>query len=101
MLLEEFIVEIKNSKKDTFDRAFIRVYLNTFTKMSKWTFIIRLLISDDKGILTKEYFLKKLMTLKRLMDEKIGFQILDPEKRITYFLKYPKDKDKYMRGLVR
>ncbi len=101
VLLEEFIIEIKNYKNLTFHREFIYTYLNLFTEMSKWTYIIRLLISGKKGILTKQYFLSKLMTLKRLMDNKMGYRILDPEKRQIYFLKYPKDKNKYIRGLIR
>ena len=101
MLLEEFIVDIKNSKRDSFKKEFIYTYLNIFTKREIWAYIIRLLISDNQGFLTKEYFLEKLMTLKRLMDRNIGYQILDLEKRQIYFLKYPEDKFDYMRGLIK
>lgn len=95
--LAEFIAEIESCEKDMIDRSIVRVFLNMEAKKSKWAYIVKLLL-NAKGILTKQYLVKKLKTLKKLMKDDMGFQILDIEGKIVYFMKYPNDKIRFLRG---
>lgn len=99
MNLDEFIVDLKNLEYDEIDRGTVRIVLNMEAKAEKWSFIVKLLISGKTGLLTLEYFIKKLMTLRGLMKEKIGYQILDSQKKLVYFKEYPYDKIEYLRGI--
>ena len=100
MNLDEFIVDLKNLNYNEIDRGTVRIVLNMEAKEEKWAFIVRLLISGRTGYLAKEYFITKLMTLRRLMKESIGYQILDAQKKLVYFKEYPSDKDEYLRGIL-
>ncbi|UPO70965.1 hypothetical protein QKV40_gp11 [Varidnaviria sp.] len=99
MNLDQFIVDLKNLEYSEIDRGTIRIVLNMEAKAEKWSFIVKLLISDKVGLLTTNYFIKKLMTLRKLMKKNRGYQILDSEKKLVYFKEYPYDKIEYLRGI--
>lgn len=99
MNLDQFIVDLKNLNYNEIDRGTVRIVLNMEAKAEKWSFIVLLLISGKTGLLTVKYFIKKLMTLRRLMKENRGYQILDSEKKLVYFKEYPYDKTEYLRGI--
>ncbi|DAZ90945.1 TPA_asm: hypothetical protein ES702_05908 [Lokiarchaeia virus SkuldV3] len=99
MNLDQFIVDLKNLEYSEIDRGTIRIVLNMEAKAEKWSFIVKLLISDKVGLLTTNYFIKKLMTLRKLMKKNRGYQILDSEKKLVYFKEYPYDKIQYLRGI--
>lgn len=102
--LDEFIADIKKNAKSTLNREIIRLFLWINAKLEKWAFIVKLLISgsetENNEPLTKEYFLEKLISLRSLMKEGFGFQVLDPHKQLEHFKKFPEDKDFYLRSFT-